>query len=278
MERLVGLALNATISEGIVKWARDPRVTTELLRRASTELDDVWNQKPLVSSTLQREYLLARGALRTQYVIEEILSYQHPSLPSTPGLGSVSLYTLGEPSLSDRALNHAFRNYLIEADKPARERAKQLSPGDCFELDPRVHPTAPTASQVNTWIMQAVGCRLVIPAASQAISALNRDDLRNSLLKTVLALEIYRRQHGSYPEKLSALVPDFMPEVPDDILELVPTPLKYRREGANALLWSVGPDGTDNAGNFERDKDVGYFLGPPLSKTHTQNGDSGTSK
>ncbi len=278
LEHVVGAAVIATISEEIANWAQDPTVTTDMLSRANRELNDMWAGRPRVSSMLQREYLMAKGAIRTQYVIEEYLSYHHSSLPSIQGVGSVSWYTLGEPNLSDRALNHAFRNYLTQVDKPARERTKQLNPGGCFELEPGLPSSTPTASQVNTWISQAIGARLVVPSMPHVIFALNKAEVRNSLLKTVLALEVYRRQHGDYPEALSALVPEFMREIPDDIFEPSPSPLKYRHDGSGVLLWSVGQDGTDNGGIVEHDKDMGYFLGPELSKADRQDEAAGPSQ
>ena len=40
IERLVGVAIHSLTAEGMVKWANDPQVTTDLLRRAMRELQD----------------------------------------------------------------------------------------------------------------------------------------------------------------------------------------------------------------------------------------------
>lgn len=64
--------------------------------------------------------------------------------------------------------------------------------------------------------------------------------------RTVCGLERYHLKHGTYPEELSALVPDFLPAVPTEISTL--QPLRYRREGSGFLLWSPGWNERDEAG------------------------------
>jgi hypothetical protein len=61
------------------------------------------------------------------------------------------------------------------------------------------------------------------------------------------ALERYRLAHGEYPEKLEALAPQFITRLPHDIIN--GQPLNYRRtESGSFLLYSVGWNGTDDAG------------------------------
>ncbi len=259
IERLVGMSISVTMGQEIVKWARNPAVSVALLERARVELDDIWRQRPLTSSTLQHEYFYVRLSMHS----ESMLNYIGKVRPSPLGLNNLAFYTTGEPSLSDRSLKHVFRNYLTQADKPARDRTKQTGVLKCFEPHPSAGAPAPTPSQLDSWVLQSILCYSALPAASQFISAADRAEVRNSLVTTVLALEIYRRQHGTYPDTLSALVPDIMPEIADDLYEPSPTPLKYRREDTNAVLWSVSDDTVDNAGDIVGGKDLGYRLEPP---------------
>lgn len=67
------------------------------------------------------------------------------------------------------------------------------------------------------------------------------------LARTASALGLYRLRHGEYPESLTALVPDFLAELPMD--EFADEPLHYRRMAADEFaLWSVGPNRTDEGG------------------------------
>jgi len=61
------------------------------------------------------------------------------------------------------------------------------------------------------------------------------------------ALERYRLTYDTYPQTLSALVPDYMPSLPDDPLTL--QPMKYRLVNPDEFqLWSVGWNLTDEGG------------------------------
>jgi hypothetical protein len=67
-----------------------------------------------------------------------------------------------------------------------------------------------------------------------------------SLARVAVALERYRLRHGTYPEALAALVPEFLPAVPLDVATL--QPLMYARKGESFSLWSPGWDAVDGGG------------------------------
>ena len=60
-------------------------------------------------------------------------------------------------------------------------------------------------------------------------------------------LERYRLAHGEYPKTLEALVPQFAPELPNDLIG--GAPLKYERIGDDRFeLYSIGWNGKDDGG------------------------------
>lgn len=61
-----------------------------------------------------------------------------------------------------------------------------------------------------------------------------------------VALARYRLKHGTYPEKLGNVAPEFLAEVPND--PFTGKELAYRREGEGYLMYSVGMDGKERAG------------------------------
>ena len=68
-----------------------------------------------------------------------------------------------------------------------------------------------------------------------------------NLARTALALERYRLAHAEYPEALPALVPQFLAQVPNDVID--GQPLKYRRTAdGRFVLYSVGWNETDDGG------------------------------
>jgi hypothetical protein len=80
--------------------------------------------------------------------------------------------------------------------------------------------------------------------------------------ETGLALERYRTAKGGYPATLGALVPEFLRELPMDILAR--KPLIYRPEPGGAVVYSVGPNMKDDGGIEDIDSnkdDQGWFAG-----------------
>ena len=73
------------------------------------------------------------------------------------------------------------------------------------------------------------------------------NQVRVDLARVACALERYRLAHGSYPETLDALAPQFIAKVPHDIIN--GQPLHYRREAnGQFILYSVGWNETDDGG------------------------------
>jgi hypothetical protein len=70
--------------------------------------------------------------------------------------------------------------------------------------------------------------------------------VNNRLLAVTLALRAYELDHGSYPPALAALVPAYLPEIPND--PFTSGPLRYRAVANTYVLYSVGPDGIDDGG------------------------------
>ena len=67
------------------------------------------------------------------------------------------------------------------------------------------------------------------------------------LARTACALERHRLAHGSYPESLDSLAPQFIDAVPRDVIN--GGELKYRRtDGDHFVLYSIGWNGKDDGG------------------------------
>jgi hypothetical protein len=69
---------------------------------------------------------------------------------------------------------------------------------------------------------------------------------------TALAIERYRMKEGALPETVEALVPEYLPAVYVDPFD--GKPLRYEREGAGYMVYTIGADGVDDGG-WERDPD-----------------------
>jgi hypothetical protein len=68
---------------------------------------------------------------------------------------------------------------------------------------------------------------------------------------TALALRLYRKENGRYPENLQQLVPKYLPSVPIDPYD--GKPLRYRKLAKGFKVWSVGGNRKDDGGVKVRD-------------------------
>ncbi len=71
------------------------------------------------------------------------------------------------------------------------------------------------------------------------------------------ALELYRLQNDSYPDSLSDLTPEILPELPLDPFS--GKPFVYRRTAFGFDLYSLGPDCLDQKGKMKYDIKTGAF-------------------
>jgi hypothetical protein len=88
---------------------------------------------------------------------------------------------------------------------------------------------------------------LFIPNWRNAAEKFAHAQTATDLARAALALERYRLEHGEYPESLDALTPQFIAQVPHDIID--GQPLHYRRtDDGQFVLYSVGWNETDDGG------------------------------
>lgn len=66
------------------------------------------------------------------------------------------------------------------------------------------------------------------------------------IARTAIALRIYRRENGHYPETLNELVPKYLPNLPVDPFD--GKPLRYKRLQHGFKIWSVGENMRDDGG------------------------------
>ena len=77
----------------------------------------------------------------------------------------------------------------------------------------------------------------------------NRDRLwrtRLQLIDVALSLAARRAEQGEFPDRLGALVPGYLDEIPVDPFSQ--EPLLYERSETGYVLYSIGPNGIDERG------------------------------
>jgi hypothetical protein len=75
-----------------------------------------------------------------------------------------------------------------------------------------------------------------------------------------LALRLYRFDHdGNLPEKLSQLVPAYLPVLPADPMAADGRPFGYHPAAQPPVIYSVGFDGIDDGGTSVADESLGQY-------------------
>jgi hypothetical protein len=111
----------------------------------------------------------------------------------------------------------------------------------------------------------AILARLILPAVGHVASSSRRKHAWTRSLIACLAAERYRQAHHEWPVSLDALVPAELAAVPIDPFD--GHPLRFRRLPDGFVVYSVGPDETDDGGNLaeggnilKTGSDLGYRL------------------
>ena len=123
-----------------------------------------------------------------------------------------------------------FENYTRHMDQIIQDARKPYG----LHLPPPPAPTDPI-NQISAGVFDKSRLRPV------------QSETENRLLAVSFALQVYRQSQGVYPPSLDAIAAN----VPANLLTdpfATQGNLRYRRDGAKYVLYSVGPDGRDDGG------------------------------
>lgn len=110
-----------------------------------------------------------------------------------------------------------------------------------------------SAMLVRPYSPYRVLAAMLVPALGKASSKAARAQTTVKMAIVACALERYRLAHGSFPEMLESLAPQFVAQVPLD--PMVNQPFRYQPTGEGWFqLYSVGADGKDDGGVLKPEK------------------------
>jgi len=112
------------------------------------------------------------------------------------------------------------------------------------EVD-RPAPSLSLGALKLTWDNKALA-KLLFFTWSRAMQRAAYFHALQRLGQVTIALRLYRREHGRYPETLQELVPKYLPSLPVDPFD--GKPLRYKRLAKGFKIWSVGMDMKDDGG------------------------------
>lgn len=91
--------------------------------------------------------------------------------------------------------------------------------------------------------------QILAPVFEQATFKGITNSTQNRLVMVAIALQAYKKKHGSYPDTLNPLVGSCITKLPDDPFALTGTFL-YKKSGKSYILYSIGPDTKDDGGRM----------------------------
>ncbi len=94
---------------------------------------------------------------------------------------------------------------------------------------------------------------LLLPAIDAVFNAAERTIQLRDGAEVAIALTLWKRRHGQWPERLDQLVPDLLPAVPPDRAD--GKPLRYAVREGQAVVYSIGADRDDDGGRQAVDPD-----------------------
>ena len=89
---------------------------------------------------------------------------------------------------------------------------------------------------------------LIKPTVATSVASRDTKQALIGAAQIALALRIYRSERGRYPDSLADLERAGW-KLPRDPFTDPPQPYRYRRDGPGFILWSLGPDATDQGGS-----------------------------
>ncbi len=161
-------------------------------------------------------------------------------------LAEAGLYTIDSPSepdgLTGNLLDAALRRFL-------RKYSKALRESDTTRF-----------ADLPSWSSRLERARLLeqkaLPTrftslAAEAVERRTHARTQVEGMTAVVALELYRQNHGRYPEALADLTPDILEAVPID--DYAGEPLRYAIQDHSYLKYSTGHVAGDDGGDPKRD-------------------------
>jgi hypothetical protein len=102
--------------------------------------------------------------------------------------------------------------------------------------------------------------KLLVPAVGHCADKFARAQASTDLARVAIALERFHLVHGAYPVTLEVLAPQFLAEIPHDVID--GQPLHYRLENNGQFtLYSIGWNGRDDGGTVVLERGSG----PPVN-------------
>ena len=192
---MIGVAQESIAIENVERWVFETHPGLEQLRRMQSGLRAArFDRSELQEAMLREIYMVDRAFTELLENNPEAVSH----LDTSSGQGGWQFLIKILPASYWRSEHKAYLNLML-ADQDNRKelgRPRETDPAEMLPFSFAARQLAPMTHKAQTNFMICL--------------------TRFFALDTVVALEIYQREHGHYPDSLSQLVPEYLPELPKD--------------------------------------------------------------
>lgn len=264
--RLIGCTIQSMGSERLICWSEASEITVDQLRRVQDEVRLADRMSVATSETLKVEYLCEMNTFKSADwwqscdLISENATFRrimttNPDLNPLPGCLKASYWMLGEPLRTQRLLRHVLTNQLREVDKPLSERSPSVASANelLFQVSSEAMSTSKEldAAEIDRAIQGSFLAKDLFHILKGLDISIHHERARQALLEIALAAQIFRREHGEFPDDLSALLPNYFETWPLDPCDNTGQSIRYRKiDATSAIVWSVGRNLIDDDGNI----------------------------
>ena len=230
---IVGLAIGGSAAESLretLTWggveSEDYRFVIEQMQMQDTRMHTAW------------EVMETEASLVKSWVDSELEA----------GTDLRSLVLTGSPDLDEELDTVSDEELASMVGETLQKDYQNLA--DYFALPYYEAQTVDAAALLSENPMS----QILLPAMASipAQEARTRVQVRGTMLSA--ATEFYRAEHDSYPPSLDDLVPDYIPDLPEDPFS--GESFVYTSTESGYLLYSVGPDMRDDGGSLLDDTGV----------------------
>ncbi|MBA4149560.1 MAG: hypothetical protein H0X66_15720 [Verrucomicrobia bacterium] len=164
------------------------------------------------------------------------------SIPGASGFGSSLMGK--RPVLNRKETIHTFSEFaqvsldsvnLYFSDMPVCLAAVTLHPTNRASV-PKLMLSGNATGKILSWML--------LPSHARVFAFKSEQNSSISAIQTLIALRYYKETHGTLPETLNALVPEYLPSLPIDDFD--GKPLRYSVE--KKVIYSIGKDLEDSGG------------------------------
>lgn len=258
---LVAIAMQEHALLGLAAILHHGGYTPEELHQIEIEFDRLAPLKPMAEEFDGAERLTMLSVI--QSLVAEEFSREQLKQGRFPGL---------DWNVPFAWFNDDFNRLVAVAEMPAGDQRNQK----LRELEAAIEQRNVAAKRTGGWIASVVSSRargelmaahlsdLLRPALPAALQAEQRNHMRVQVVHTAIALAQYRAEQGAYPASLHELAPTFLNEIPTDTFG--DGPVQYQRIEEGYVLYSVGPNGQDDASrDATQDESLDYAMADDIA-------------